>query len=249
MSLVEAHWHSPTLQLKVSTNILLPDLGEGPFPVFYLLHGLSDDHSIWMRFTRLEVYARNIPMIIVMPQGFRSFYTTHPKGFDYATYIAHDLPRYIERHFQARSSRDARCIGGLSMGGYGALRLALGFPDRYISANSHSGAFRLGTRKDGPVTNDEFRQIFGDNPEGTDHDIRYLAKRAKAAKKLPKLLIDCGTEDFLVEDNRRLHADLDHLKIPHEYREFPGAHNWDYWDEHIREALAFHCQALGIQPY
>jgi putative tributyrin esterase len=249
MALIEAHWHSPTLQLKVSTNILVPDLGEGPFPVFYLLHGLSDDHTIWMRFTRLEVYARNLPLIIVMPQGFRSFYTSHHEGPDFAAYIARDLPNFIERHFRARSDRAGRCIGGLSMGGYGALRIGLGFPDRYVSANSHSGAFRLLPREGGPVSMNEFRNIFGPNPTDTLHDIRHLARLAQQRRELPRLLIDCGIEDHLIENNRALHADLDRLKVPHEYREFPGAHNWDYWDEHIREALAFHCQALNIQPY
>jgi len=236
--------------MKVSTNVLLPDLGEGPFPVLYLLHGLSDDHTIWMRFTRLELYVRNLPLIVVMPQGFRGFYTNQHQGPEYATYIAKDLPYFIERQFRVRSERGARCIGGLSMGGYGALRIALAYPDRYVSAHSHSGAFALKPRKDGPVSMKEFRQIFGPRPVNTPHDLRYLARQLKRRRgAIPRLSIDCGTEDFLLEDNRRFSKDLTRMTVPHEYREFPGAHNWDYWDCHIRDALVFHSKALGITAY
>jgi len=249
MSLITAQWHSNTLGMKVSTNLLLPDLGEGPFPVLYLLHGLSDDHTIWTRFTRLELYVRNLPLMVVMPQGFRGFYTRQEQGPDYATYIAEDLPRFVERQFHAAARREHRAIGGLSMGGYGALRIGLGYPQRYVSVHSHSGAFALRTRKGGPVSRKEFEQIFGRKPAGTDHDLRRLARRAKREGMLPKLWLDCGKEDFLIRDNRRFHGELKKMKIDHEYREYAGAHNWDYWDLHIRDALKFHCQAMGVTPY
>lgn len=92
----------------------------------------------------------------------------------------------------------------------------------------------------------EMQRIFGLAPQGTEHDLLFLARRAKRTRRLPRLLIDCGTEDFLVADNRRFHRDLTEARIPHEYREFPGAHDWDYWDLHVREALAFHVANLGL---
>ena len=144
MSLIEAHWLSPSLGKRVSTNLLLPDAGKPPFPVFYLLHGLSDDHSIWLRHTRIEQYVRDLPLVVVMPDGFRGFYTNNANGPRYADYITQDLPDFVERNFPVKSTRTARCIGGLSMGGYGALRIALAHPDRYVSANSHSGAVQPG---------------------------------------------------------------------------------------------------------
>src|SRR5678809_1483925 len=113
------------------------------------------------------------------------------------------------------------CIRDRSMGGYGALRLALGYPDRYASANSHSGAILHGRRDhprpDGPLSPAEFKRVFGEHPQGTEHDPVELARRAKASGKLPRLLIDCGTEDHLVEDNREFHRSLTKLSVPHEY--------------------------------
>jgi S-formylglutathione hydrolase FrmB len=250
MALVEAHWSSPTLRKKVGTTLLLPDVGKPPFPVFYLLHGLSDDHTIWTRYTRLEQYVRQLPLVVVMPDGFRGFYTDNANGPAYARYIADDLTGFVERHFPVKTTRSARCIGGLSMGGYGALRIALAHPDRYVSANSHSGAVGYGDTfdpKTGSVLPEwEFRNIFGHSPGSTDHDLRHLVRRAKRAKRLPQLLIDCGTEDFLLPHNRKFHDDLTRLKVPHTYREFPGDHNWDYWDQHVRDALDFHCKALRL---
>jgi putative tributyrin esterase len=122
--------------------------------------------------------------------------------------------------------------------------------------NSHSGALLHGSRnaarEDGPLSEAEFRRIFGDKPAGTDHDLLELALfAASAARKLrmevPKLLLDCGTEDHLLEDNRTFHRELTRLGVPHEYREFPGAHDWDYWDIHVRDALAFHAAVMGIR--
>ena len=248
MSFCEVHWSSKVLGRAVSTYVLLPDTGMPPYPVYYLLHGLSDDHTIWHRRTRIEWYVRERPMIVVMPDGGRGFYTRHASGPDCAAHVAEELPAFIERNFPADARREARCIGGLSMGGYGAMRLALGYPDRYVSANSHSGALMVGSRPpaDGVVPVEERKKIFGDDPRGTDHDLAALAERCAKAGILPRLRLDCGTEDFLLENNRTFHETLNRLNVPHEYQEFPGAHNWDYWDLHVREALAFHCREMGI---
>jgi putative tributyrin esterase len=170
-----------------------------------------------------------------------------------------ELPTFIERNFRAKPERAARAIGGLSMGGYGALRIGMGFADRFCSVNSHSGAVGWGNfdYKTGPAApaslngrGEEFlrelSQIFGDDPRGTEHDLLVLAKRALASGTLPELLIDCGTEDFLIEDNRAFRTDLQAANVPHTYREFPGSHTWDYWDTHIQEALQFHALNLGL---
>ncbi len=249
MALVHLHYHSHTLGKKVAAEVLLPEVGKPPFAVFYLLHGLSDDHTIWLRHTRLEVYAAKLPLIIVMPDGFRGFYTDHHNGPAYGRYIGIELVDLIDRQFQTRARREARAIGGLSMGGYGALRLALRYPDRFASANSHSGAVMHG--HDGHKTErvknilPERKLIFGPRPAGTEHDLIHLAG-AVSARRRPKLMIDCGTEDFLLDDNRRFHARLEAMGYPHVYHEHPGAHTWDYWDLHIREALAFHAQNLRL---
>ena len=253
------HWKSDILGKQTTAQVLLPESGKGPFPVFYLLHGLSDDSSLWLRRSRIEWYVRELPLIVVMPDGYRSFYTKPVAGPDFAQHIGVELPTFIERNFQALPGRAARAIGGLSMGGYGALRIGLGFADRFCSVNSHSGAvgwgnfdFKFGPAAPaslagrGPEFMRELNAIFGDDPRGTEHDLGVLAKRAVAAGNLPSLLLDCGTEDFLIEDNRAFKAELDRSGVPHIYREFPGAHTWDYWDLHIQEALQFHSANLGI---
>ena len=251
MAFTQVQWFSKVLQKQVGFYALLPDRGTPPWPVYYLLHGLSDDYTIWHRRTRIEWYVRDLPLMVVMPDGFRGFYTNHEDGGPaYATYMAEELPAFVERHFAVRAERAGRAVGGLSMGGYGAMRLALGYPDRYVSANSHSGALMFGSypaNTDDPDRNREYRKITGPDPAGSEHDLKMLSARAVAAGTLPALRIDCGTEDFLLEHNRRFTAHLDSLGAAHEYEEFPGSHTWDYWDTHVREALAFHCRHLQIE--
>jgi putative tributyrin esterase len=246
MALCNIHWFSETIKKEVGTTILLPDAGKPPFATLYLLHGLSDDHTTWQRRTRLEVYLSRLPLIVVMPDGFRGFYTNNAAGPAYTTYLAEELPRFIERNFPAKRSRSARGVGGLSMGGYGALRLALGYPDRYVSAHSHSGALRLDKRLRDIVGLGTYRQIFGGPAQRPEHDLLLLAKAAKRSGRVPSLRIDCGTEDRLLDSNRHFHQELDRLNITHEYEEFPGFHNWDYWDRHIRSAIDFHMKAMNI---
>ena len=246
---------------RTTAEVLLPAVGRPPFATFYLLHGLSDDASMWMRYSRIEAYARELPLVIVMPDGYRGFYTKNEQGPDFAQHIGEELPAFIERHFQVKTGRHSRAIGGLSMGGYGALRIGLAQPALYASINSHSGALAWGAAggegefrrmaKARGWTEDfaaEMLRIFGHSPHGTEHDLLVLARRAKRARRLPHLLLDCGTDDYLLEDNRSFDAALTKHGIPHLYREFPGAHTWDYWDEHVRDALAFHAEALGLFP-
>jgi S-formylglutathione hydrolase FrmB len=251
MALAHVHWYSQTLAKMVATSVILPDVGSGPFATFYLLHGLSDDHTAWLRRSRIEWYVRELPLIVVLPDGGRCFYTDNADGPAYGAFFAQELPDFIERTFPAHRDRAGRCIGGLSMGGYGALRLALAHPDRYASANSHSGAL-LAWRFDPAQTVlslDEHRRIFGaDLADGTAHDLLTLAKRARGSGyPLPRLLIDCGTEDHLLPSSRMLTAKLKELGVPHEYHEHSGAHEWDYWNEHVRDAIAFHTNEPAIR--
>jgi putative tributyrin esterase len=249
MAFAQLHWFSGVLGKQTTTWVLLPDAGQPPFDTLYLLHGLSDDHTIWMRRTRLETYVAGRPLIVVMPDGGRGFYTNHlDGGTQWATHVGVELPTLVERTFPAKATRDGRHVGGLSMGGYGGLRIALGYPDRFASAHSHSGAL-LGPRRwaDAPMTA-EFRAIVGGaaNVAGSDNDLALLAGRARAAGQLPRLRIDCGTEDFLLDDNRALHRQLLDAGVDHQYAEFPGSHSWDYWDLHVREAIDFHLAADNV---
>lgn len=249
MHLAELHFYSTTLGRQTALNVLLPENCAPPFATLYLLHGLSDDHTSWLRRSRLEVYAERHHLAIVLPNGDRGFYTNHEDGPAYADYIAEEVTNLAERCFPLRRDRGGRCIGGLSMGGYGALRLALSLPHRYVSAHSHSGAVlytRRGLDNHGVLTAPEFHKIFGAPRSGTSHDLLHLASQLKPEGDRPRLSIDCGRDDFLFEQNKLLHAGLEALGVSHDYQVFPGAHTWDYWDTHIQHALAFH--EASIQP-
>src|SRR5438045_2826240 len=144
MAFVHASFFSPVLNKCSQMNVILPEKGNGPFPVYYLLHGLSDDYTIWHRRTSIERYVSELPLIVVMPAGYRGFYTDAEQGPAYGRYMIEDVIGFVERTFPASSKRSARCVGGLSMGGYGALRLGLAHPNMFVSANSHSGACDVG---------------------------------------------------------------------------------------------------------
>jgi len=228
--------------------VILPEVGKPPYPTLHLLHGLSDDYTGWTRRTRIEWYVREYPMIVVMPDGFRNWYTHNASGFDHAKYIAEETVDYVDAFLPTTKNRNGRCIGGLSMGGYAALRLSLGYPNRFISASSHSGALIPWNRKPPILDPKEFAGIFGRKPAGSDHDLMTLAKRAKSAGQVPHLRIDCGLSDTpWIENNRTIHRQLSSLKINHEYAEYDGGHDWDYWDLHVREAIEFHAKHLKIK--
>ncbi len=260
MAWAEVHWRSEVLQKQTTMQVLLPRVGRPPFPVYYLLHGLSDDSTVWLRHSRLEWYVRELPLMVVLPDGYRGFYTDNDEGPSYARHFGREMLDFVDRSFQTRSGRSGRAIGGLSMGGYGALRVGLAYPERFCSVNSHSGAVgregadfspeavRAGRHKDKSVQFvEELRRVFGDKPIGTNHDILGLAADAKAKKMLPKIQLDCGRGDFLLKDNREFHRALKQHHIPHDYREYQGSHDWDYWDRQVQRAIRFHSHNLGIK--
>src|SRR5205823_3171080 len=141
MACCKLRYFSKALDKQTAANVILPEKHTGPFAVFYLLHGLSDDHTTWVRRTSIERYVENLPLLVVMPDGGRGFYCDAVDGFAYETALVRDLVTFIDQTFPTRANRGGRCIGGLSMGGYGAIKIALRFPELFCSATSHSGAF------------------------------------------------------------------------------------------------------------
>ncbi len=247
MAFGEFHYFSSALGKSTACNVIFPEekAHSGPYPTLYLLHGLSDDHSNWQRRTSIERYVQTLPLIVVMPDGGRGWYSNAHEGADYESAIMDDCIGFVERTFRADARREARCIGGLSMGGYGAIKLGLQHPDKFVSAHGHSGAYGFGHAQ-WRMEEPEFRRIIGPQSDGGPLDLWNIAEGAKTSGTLPSLHIDCGTSDFLIEQNRDFHAHLDELGIAHEYEEFAGAHDWAYWDKHIQGALRFHARCLGI---
>ena len=248
MAVCEIHLgNQNALRKMTSAVVILPEnAGLGPFPVCYLLHGLSDDHTAWTRRTNLERYVEGLPLIVVMPDGGRGFYTdsaTEPAGA-FETFLRCDLIGFVDRTFQTRADRASRVIAGLSMGGYGAIKLALKFPETFCAASSHSGALWRPDLLD-TYEGSELQRVFGDHPGGGADDVYALAEHVDRTR-LPALRFDCGTEDYLLPQNRLFHQHLSTLGIAHEYVEHPGGHDWHYWDAHIRETVSFLAEALGL---
>jgi putative tributyrin esterase len=252
MAMCDVKFFSKALVKQTAATVLLPESEvSGPFAVFYLLHGLSDDHTIWQRRTSIERYVSGLPLIVVMPDGGRGFYTDAKEGMAYESALIRDLIPFIDARFQTIPTREKRVIGGLSMGGYGAAKLALKYPDLFCSAVSHSGAVAFAQRLEqgerGPEWVREWTRVFGAKPVGGPDDLFALAANLKPEQR-PALRIDCGTEDQLLDQNRDFHAHLEKIGYPHEYAEFPGAHDWAYWDIHVQEAIAFHTRHLKLEP-
>ncbi len=241
MALIDLQYFSNALGRQQKAKVFLPQTS-GPLHVLFQLHGLSDDESAWARWTTIERQTSNHPLIVVMPDGGRGFYTDAEEGFAYGTAIGVELPALIEGWF---NTKPGWAIGGLSMGGYGCLRLALTYPERFVSAASHSGALTFGryVHTDSPEFGKEMVRIYGQDPLGGPNDLFALVEKASPR---PNIYIDCGADDFLIESNREFSKFLVEKGIEHSYAEHPGAHTWDYWEEHFPQALAFHRQNLGF---
>jgi S-formylglutathione hydrolase FrmB len=184
-----------------------------------------------------------LPLVVVMPDGGRGWYTNAKEGPDYEDDLRKDVVGLVERTFPVKAEREGRAIGGLSMGGYGAVKIGFKHHEMFASVNSHSGAVGFLRGRDLAA---EFQRIFGDQPEGGPEDPFAIVEKIDHGR-VPKLRIDCGTSDFLLDQNRAFHRHLQDLEIAHEYEEFPGSHEWGYWDEHVQQALAFHVRNLGLK--
>jgi S-formylglutathione hydrolase FrmB len=250
MALLSVHFRSEALQLNVAVNVILPQppLGargfEHKLPVLWLLHGLSDDHTIWLRRTSIERYVEGRNLAVVMPAVDRSFYADMARGNRYWTYVSAELPMLMRAWFPISARREDNFAAGLSMGGYGAFKLALSQPYHYAAAASLSGALQRygGTPPPGtpPEWLAELENMFGDlrEFEGSANDIYHLAtKVARSSGPRPKLFAACGTEDFLYRDNLRFKAHAEQIGLPLTYEEERGDHEWGLWDRMIQRVL------------
>jgi S-formylglutathione hydrolase FrmB len=253
MAFARINYFSRSLGKASSVSVVFPDDPALPRPwsVFYLLHGLSDDDTIWMRRTSIERYVERLPLMVVMPDGGRGWYTNAQVGYAYENDLIKDVIGLVDRTFPVRTERAGRAIGGLSMGGYGAVKLGLKHHEMFCSINSHSGALGI-LRQDwtaNPRIKDiavELERIFGTSHQGGPEDPFAIIQQIDHGRISP-IRIDCGKADFLLDQNRAFHKHLQSHHIEHEYEEFVGDHNWPYWDEHVQEAIAFHLRNLKIK--
>lgn len=255
MILNEVNFFSEALTLRSTMYVLLPQrtLAETKskrkpkYRTLYLLHGHSDDHTAWMRWSSIERYAERLNLAVVMPAVNLSFYTDMVHGGDYWQFISEEVPALVRDTFSLSSARKDNFVAGLSMGGYSAFKLALTYPDRYAAAASLSGAVDI--REVVKAHNDPankvwlegMRNVFGDLSKvpNSKHDLFKLAKKVAREKIKPRLYQCCGTEDFLYADNVRFRDFVHKLPLDVTYEEGPGEHNWAYWDAKIQNVLAW----------
>ncbi|WP_123041770.1 alpha/beta hydrolase [Cohnella candidum] len=243
MAFFQCDFYSNVLGMAMTMNVILPAAPAGTrYPTLYLLHGLSDDHSIWQRRTSIERYADEYGIAVVMPNGHRSFYTDMKQGHRYWSYISEEVPALAKSWFPLSEERDRTFAAGLSMGGYGAFKLALRRPDVFSHGASLSGALDMANRwtDDDFFPDAEYRRIFGGREElqGSDDDLFTVAEKlAASGDAKPRLFQSCGTEDFLFDMNERFRDHANALGFDLTYEEAPGGHEWGYWDTHIQRVL------------
>lgn len=256
MAFFQMHYHSDALKRAVALTVVIPEnaktligmSADAPqtYKTVFLLHGLSDDDTIWERRTSIERYAADRKIAVVMPSVGRSWYTDTASGNAYFTFVAKELPSVCRGFFRGMSDkREDTFVAGLSMGGYGAAKIALSCPETFGGFASLSGALAP-WKYASLIPEPEWKGIFGfdcDNREdflGSQNDVFHLADvYAKKGYPFPKAFLWCGTEDGLLADNRDFRAHLEKLGYPFTYRESEGNHSWKWWDLHIQEALDF----------
>ncbi|MDD4773599.1 MAG: alpha/beta hydrolase family protein [Eubacteriales bacterium] len=243
MALLHVNFFSKTLGMMMNMDVILPQ--ETPqdahYPSLYLLHGMSDDHTVWQRRTSIERYADEKRIAVIMPTTHLGWYTDMKHGLNYYTFIAKELPSICRDLFPKISPRrEDTYAAGLSMGGYGALKLGLLDSETFSAVAALSGAVHMGLHKDDSDVSEFYRNIFGtaDDFNGSDNDLYSAAEKlAQSGKPLPKVYMWCGTEDFLYEQNTVMRDRLKALSYDLTYEESAGDHQWKYWDEKIRTVL------------
>ncbi|MBF0244409.1 MAG: esterase family protein, partial [Planctomycetes bacterium] len=255
MALLDCHFFAESLGMSMSMKVILPEetsvqgegegkTAEGRIRTLYLLHGLSDDDSIWCRRTSIERYVAGLGLAVVMPNVHRSFYSDMKDGYRYWSFLSEELPRKVKTLFHLSDRREDNFVAGLSMGGYGAFKLALNHPDRFAAAASLSGCLDLASRFRDPDASGsgDLRLAFGNASgfAGSNGDLFPLAESlVKSGTAIPRLFQCCGTEDELHDENQRFREHALKLGLGLVYEEGPGGHSRAYWDKMIQRALSF----------
>lgn len=216
-------------------------------PLVILLHGVYGSHWAWtekggahLTAARLQTAGGIPPMVLAMPSdglwGDGSAYLRH-RTQDFERWIAWEVPAAVGHAVPGVTSRSRVCIAGLSMGGFGALRLAARFPEKFAAASGHSS-----------ITHFEQMALFVEERLGAytalAEDRSVLDVMLRHRDRLPPIRFDCGAGDPLIEHNRELHRALERAGVAHAYEEFPGGHEWSYWETHLADSLRFFAAVL-----
>jgi S-formylglutathione hydrolase FrmB len=245
-------FRSMSLQREMHYRVIVPAdyKNGGRFPVLYLLHGVFGDYENWDTRTHLENYVKNLRMIIIMPDADDSWYAnsaTVPMD-RFEDYIAKDLISEVDEKFRTIRDRHARAIAGLSMGGYGAIKFGLQYPELFAFSGSLSGAFNATQNLD--TLRPEFRtkllEVFSSEGSRTraENDV-FTLLNAPHGTPYPYFYLACGTADPFLDTNHAFAQQLSSRNVPYEYHETAGGHTWEYWDAAVQPLLQAVHRALG----
>ncbi len=259
MALLKIDFGSQTLQMNENVYVILPDSfneldpyenNQKKFPTLYLLHGYFGNNTDWTRWTSIERYASDNHIAIVMPSAHNSYYINAVHGEPYYDYIAKELPEFLERILPLSCNPKYKYIAGLSMGGYGALKIGLMNPEKYGLVASLSGVvdiqFMYNRSMEDPSRKNHFISLFGERPDFSNSNNNLFHLVDLLGKDKPYLYLNCGFDDFLFESNNVFDTYLSNKNIEHVYETYPGEHTWDYWDKHIQDVFR-HIHKLLLQ--
>ncbi len=242
--------YSISMHKQIKAVVIKPDSYQTKnkrYPVVYLLHGYDGWYSNWIiRMPELKNYADSNQLIIVCPDGEKSsWYFDSPidTTYRYETHITKEVVGFIDKKYRTIANKKHRAITGLSMGGHGALFLALRHSDIFGAAGSMSGGVDLNesTRRF------DISKRIGDTLTHARewHDLAVISLIERYSHTKLKIIFDCGDKDIFIAGNRRLHQKMVQLKIPHEYIEKPGQHDWNYWRGSIPYQLFYFKKFFG----
>ena len=253
MALIQVNYVSNALQRTVPLQVILPVdkltpdgklPAEKKFKTLYLLHGFLGNYTDWVSGTRIQRWAEERDLCVVMPSGDNAFYVDRPAtANNYGAFIGQELVEVTRRMFPLSRKREDTFIGGLSMGGFGAMRNGLKYHDTFGAIISFSGVLELLNVEPSSVSqriDREFGEgLFGDleNAILSDKNPIWLAKELAGGKNLPDIYIACGTEDPLLPHSRNFRDLLLENGFCVTYEEGPGGHEWDFWDTYIKKAI------------
>ena len=251
MALLHVDFFSDVLGMCSQMDVILPEKTRGQIGMegrsdggriktLYLLHGMSDDHTIWQRRTSIERYAAEKGIAVIMPTTHLGWYTDMYIGYDYFTFITKELPSICHNFFPNLSQdRADTYAAGLSMGGYGALKCGLRAGETFSKVASLSGGVDAADICENSRDNPLWTDIFGpaDQVRGSFNDLFQAAEDMKSSPYRPDVYMWCGTEDFLYQANVRMRDHLKKLGYNLTYEESPGDHQWKYWDQKIQTVL------------
>ena len=247
MAFIRIDFMSEVLGRQTSIDVIIPQkrtsgeigIGNGSnrekYKTLLLLHGLSDNSTIWARRTSIDRYATKKGIAVIMPSGDRSFYTNMRYGDKYADFIGQEVLKVAREYLPLSEKREDTFVAGNSMGGYGAMKMALKFPETFFAAAGLSSVADVKNFMK-EYTPDLGKVIFGEEVPASE-DLFALTMANEKNPLRPRLYMIEGLGDFMLEDNRRLQAHIKALDYDFAYEEYEGVHDWAFWDTYIQKVL------------